>query len=110
MKWFKHFTNWHYDPDIYDGFSEYGHLAYVFLLFLREMYALQYENRDQDGFVRLSCYNFTRVLRVKAGKVRGLFDFYKNRNRIDYYFANDYYHFKVIEFEKLIGNWRDRQK
>ena len=110
MQWFKHFNDWHRDLDILDCSMRFGSDAYHFFLFLREIYAKEYENRSTEGFVRISRNYFIHSLKVRDKKILAMFDFFKKRNRLDFRCDSEFYHVYLIDFKKLIGHWRNRDK
>ncbi len=110
MKWFKHFTDWHRDPDVCDGYTFFSHLSYVFFQCLREAYSEFYDLRDDYGFIRLSLVNISRRCHARPGKILRLFSFFQERNRISYRIEDTFVFFQVHEFDKLVGHWRQRRE
>jgi uncharacterized phage protein (TIGR02220 family) len=109
MNWFKHFTNWYRDPDVCDGYKVFSHLSYVFFQCLREAYAELYDLRDNVGFIRTSLVNISRRCHTKPDNILRLFSFFSERNRVKYRVEGDFIYFQILDFEKLIGNWRQRK-
>ena len=109
MKWFKHFTDWHRDPDVLDGYARFEHFAYVYLQCLRETFADFFESRDERGYIRVSLRHMTQRCRTRPGKFLEVSAFFRERKRIDYYRDGEFLMIKLLDFERLIGHWRQRR-
>lgn len=109
MKWFKHFTGSHDDPDISDAMDELGDFGYSGFFILLEIYAEEFNHRDSEDFITISRTFLRRKLRKSSTKVEELLNFYLKSQRIISVLNNGNISYKVPKFIELADNWSSRK-
>lgn len=110
MKWFKHFTDWRHDSDIRSAMNLYNNIGYSFYLMLKEVYGEHFNDCDENGYLKYDRAILMEDLKVKTAKLIDLFEFYKNRNRLEYKVEKEFITFKIPEFIRLADNWKIRKE
>lgn len=108
MKWYKHSTGSHDDPDISDAWDELGDFGYVGFFVVLEIYGEEFSHKNSEDFIRISTTFLRRKLRKSLGKVKLLLNFYEKRNRILSKFEDGFVYIKVPKFIELASNWSKR--
>lgn len=108
MKWFKHSTGSHDDPDIADGEDLFGDAAYTVFFKTLEVYGEEY-NHLADGWLDISKTFLRRKLKKSWAKVEQVLNFYKEKNRIIFTTTPDRISLKVPKFIEIASNWTIRE-
>lgn len=113
MKWFKHRTASHDDPDISDARDKFGDAGYTAFFIILEIYGEEYSHLNSDKELKISLTFLRRKLRKSSTKVQQMLNFYSKRkkilSRIDPE-DKDMIFIKVPKFIKLASNWTTRPK
>jgi len=109
MKWFKHSTDSHDDPDISDAMDEFGQVGYSAFFILLEIYGKEFNHLDKDGWLTLSRRFVARKLRISSTKVEKLLNFYSERQRIAFKMDGNRVVFNIPQFIEIASNWTKRQ-
>jgi uncharacterized phage protein (TIGR02220 family) len=109
VKWFRHMTDLHTNPDIHQAISRFGHKAYACFLILEEVYGAFYNDLDESGFLSLSLPYFCRKAFLSKKKVIEILTFFQQKSIISFTLEDDSLRVKIPEFIRLAGSWRIRQ-
>ncbi len=109
MRWYKHSTGSHDDPDISDAWDELGDFGYVGFFVILEIYGQEFTHRNNEDFIDISQTFLRRKLRKSSGKVQLLLDFFSKRDRIISKINGDRIMLKVPKFIELADNWGTRK-
>ena len=108
MKWFKHKTGSHDNPDIEDAEDEFGDAGYVVFFKILEIYAQEY-NHIIDGWLDISQTFIRRKLRKSWTKVEQILNFYQTRRRIFFKTNGKRVVIKIPDFIEISSNWTTRK-
>lgn len=90
MKWFKHITDSHEDPDISDAWDIIGDSALTVFWVTLEVYAKEYSHCDKDGYLYLSVNYWERKLRRKWKKIEEVWNFFREKGRFFFEFSQNF--------------------
>ena len=108
IKWFKHSTASHDDPDISDAWDTLGEFGYVGFFVILEIYGEEYSHRDNEDFITISKTFLRRKARKSWTNVELLLNFYLKRERILSKNSGDMIMIKIPKFIELASNWSRR--
>ena len=109
MKWFKHSTDSHDDPDVSDAMDEFGDAGYSVFFIILEIYGREF-NQLSDGWLSVSQAFVRRKLRKSWTKAEQILNFYQTKNRIYYETDGKQVRIKVPKFSKKASNWVKREQ
>ena len=109
MKWFKHSTDSHDDPDVSDAIDEFGDAGYSVFFIILEIYGQEF-NQLSDGWLGISQTFLRRKLRKSWTKVEQILNFYQTKNRIFYETDGRQVRIKIPKFIDISSNWTKRPK
>jgi uncharacterized phage protein (TIGR02220 family) len=109
MRWYKHKTGSHDDPDISDAWDEFGDFGYAGFFVILELYGEEFNHVNDDGFVTISKTFLRRKLRKSWTKVELLLNFYLKNGRILSNINGSKVSIKVPNFIELSDNWTGRK-
>ena len=113
MKWFKHDTDSHDNPDISDAMDEFGDAGYSVFFILLEIYGRKFKTLNSEGELNLSWKYLALKLRKKRKRIELLFSFYQKRQRIfsrpDPENPNRIF-IKIPQFIEIASNWTGRKE
>jgi len=107
MRWFKHLSDSHNDPDLSVAWDKFGDAAVLVFWITMEMYAKEYEhlNEESDGWLKIGLKNYRKNLRKSFTKVEKVLRFYQEKNRIFFKVEGDYILLKIPKFIELADNY-----
>lgn len=108
MKWFKHKTGSHDDPDISDAWDLFGEFGYVGFFVILEIYGEEYSHRDSEEFITISKTFLRRKLRKSWTKVELLLNFYSKTERVLSKNSGERIMLKIPNYIELASNWSKR--
>ena len=109
MRWFKHRTGSHDDPDISDAWDEFGDFGYVGFFVILEIYGDEFNHINDDGFITISRTFLRRKLRKSWTKVEQLLNFYLKCGRILSKNDGNKIMLNIPNFIELSDNWTGRK-
>ncbi len=109
MKWYKHKTGSHDDPDISDAWDRFGESAYNVFFILLEIYGEEYNHRDQENYIIFSQRFVARKLRKRWTKVEPILNYYQTKNRLSYFLVEKSIRLRVEDFVDITSNWTKRK-
>ena len=132
MEWFKHSTGSHEDPDISEAWEEFGDAGPVVFWTILEVYGLEFNHLDTDGYLTLPIRYWERKLRrpwLKKGKTLGecwssrgvdrgksrsyggvVVEFFRGRGRFEIRETPETVSIRIPKFIKIASNWTTRPK
>jgi len=107
LRWFKHLSDSHNDPDLSVAWDKFGDAGVTVFWVTMEMYAKEFEHLDKnsDGFLKIGLKNYRRTLRKTFIKVESILNFYQKKSRIFFKIEGDYILFKIPKFIELSDNY-----
>jgi len=107
LKWFKHLSDSHNDPDLSVAWDKFGDAGIIVFWVTMEMYAKEFEHLDKkgDGFLKIGLKNYRRTLRKTFIKVESILNFYQKKSRIFFKIEGDYILLKIPKFIELSDNY-----
>lgn len=109
MKWFQHSTDSHDDPDISDAEDLFGDAGYNVFFKILEVYGREFNQLNDEGWLRISRTFVRRKLRKSWTKVEQMLNFYSERQRIMYEIDGQFVSIKIPRFLDISGNWAKRK-
>ena len=113
MRWFKHEVGTMDDPDFISMIDEFGDAGYVMFFGLLEIYAKEFKDVDEDGFLDIPLTLARRKLRKNRVKIEKFLHFCQEslkKPRFYYRLNGTRLSYKVPKFIKLASNWTVRQE
>jgi hypothetical protein len=107
MKWFKHKTGSHDNPDISDAMDRFGDAGYSVFFIILEIYGKEY-GRLVDGKLTISRTFLRRKLRKSWTKVEQILNFYSECQKILYKIEGRNVIIEIPKFLKIASNWTKR--
>ena len=109
MKWYKHSTDSHDDPDVSDAIDEFGDAGYSVFFIILEIYGREF-NQLSDGWLSISQTFLRRKLRKSWTKAEQILNFYQTRARIFYKINDTMLQIKIPKFIDISSNWSKREQ
>lgn len=110
MKWFKHSTSSHDDPDLSDAWDEFGDAGPTVFWVILEIYGSEFNNLSECGNMDVSLKFLERKLRRKYKKFEKIMSFFEKRQRIHSKVYQDRIVINIPKFLKLASNWTARNE
>lgn len=113
MRWFKHSTASHDDPDISDAWDTFGDSGYIIFFVLLEIYGEEFNHLNGNQELNISKAFLRRKLRKSWTKVEQSLNFYLKRKRIEWKIDPEdesRIYYKIPKFIELASNWTGRKK
>ena len=108
MKWLKHSTGSHDDPDISDAMDLFGDAGYTVFFITLEIYGQEFSHLE-DGFLTISKTFLRRKLRKSWTKVEQILNFYSKKKRMVIKIDGEMVCIKVPKYIDISSNWTKRE-
>jgi len=108
MRWFKHLSDSHSDPDLmiaHDKFGDFGVAGFWLIL---ELYAKEFDKADPGGWVTLSCTEVKQKLRKRWVRVELLLNYFSTCRRFEFDYNEPYLKLRIPKFAELADNFTKR--
>ncbi|MDD5772369.1 MAG: hypothetical protein PHX78_02770 [bacterium] len=111
MKWFKHISDSHNDPDLCVAREKFGDIAIIIFWFTVEIYAKEFEHYrpGSDGFLKYSLKNFTKIIGKLPKVYTKCLDFLQKKDRIIYKVEDDYIFIKIPKFIEVADEYTQKR-
>lgn len=113
MKWFKHISDSHNDPDLNVAWDKFGDKAVILFWITLELYAKEFDKNsaDKDGFIPITnWFHFQNQTRMKRKSIQNVLVFFASKNRILLKPDKDYVFIKIPKFIELADNYTRLRK
>ena len=112
MKWFKHFSDAHNDPDLVVARDKFGDAAWVIYWTILEMYAKEFDkaSAENGGKLLLSWSDFRLKTRYKAKSIQNVIGFYQRKSKMKVEWEGEYMVVQIPRFIELADDYTRKHR